>query len=500
MWHRLFPPGLYSLLLLGCVGLLFPAVMAPVERATLGVVALPLRAHGLLAPRPVIAAESAQKVSDQLTDRLEGALERDMLLGAAPLEALGWQPWHCRVVGWQMDRSGRRVEGLVLDRSAAELAHFEPWVTYGGSLVGVLVQAPEVAGAGDPEGNAGTDQRRGEVRLLHHPKASPLAVAIESPTPGAAPLLAVASRTPLPDPWPLGLELWEDPYRGLKLDTPGLAVRTASVPGRVDPGPPPGLLVGHTQPWGYEGLSIGMFVAPEPAGRRLPAVVVWRRVGAPSAHAPSQGDPGGGDPALLRLGLGSRGGGRTVRIPGELPLAGSAGGGRRSFAFGLKGEAAPRSLGSHPGVVMGGRWWGGLRPLILGHGVATPITAGTDFLSVTLLPAASLAESGSSAPGSEGSTRDSAPGPRVWRMRRIASDGGRIWLEAAEQNAADPLPERGVVFSGVQGTQLPLGCLLGAFQRDAEGPQVLMVDLRDMQKGVPLELWLEPEPLEGGLR
>lgn len=273
-----FPVGLYGMLLFALCWLTLPTVFAPLERLLVGASCLVPRvwAGAFGSPAQAAATDERQALAGlqaSLRTRVEAA-DGDALQARFGREHAAV---HCAVLAAQ--GSGRRssrttpVE-LVLDRSYAELADCEPFVTKGETLVGYLLQPGRgIASADRPEDPA-------RVALLSHPSAAPLCAALSDA--GGGELRMVLRPAAVVDPAPLRVDLWDDPYRAARLGRSGNEVRTLALAG--DDAPlPDGLLVGSSVVWGYpqqgggEALTLGVFVQPPFDPRALSSVVVWQR-------------------------------------------------------------------------------------------------------------------------------------------------------------------------------------------------------------------------------
>lgn len=280
-----FPVGLYGMLLLALCWLTLPGVFAPIERRLVGATCLGLRAVAACVGVPVQAAARHEDGA------LAAALAERIRVHAAPA-AMAWvagaEPVHCAVVGVGRIGGGGQPAELVLDHSYAELAGCSEIVTKGNAYVGML----QVPGVGITEKDGRHDFAR--VVLPNHPKAR--ALHAECTLPDGSSLQLVVRGAAIVDAAPLRVDLWSDPWRGSRLDRPGLSVFTRGVPDSSSP-VPAGLLLGATRIWGYSAvdgqgdLTLGVFVVPAIAPHALSHVVVWRVAPAASADRDEPEEP-----------------------------------------------------------------------------------------------------------------------------------------------------------------------------------------------------------------
>lgn len=355
-----FPAGLYGLLLAALCGLTVPSLFAPIERLLLGVLSFVPRAVGEMTGRAAAAAEPDRAARvDALAHDLAARLQAHDL-DRAPQELLRTcEPLSCGVLTMGKRRGGGRQPcEFTLDRSYADLADCEPFVTKGDVLLGFLLRAGRGLAAEEPP-TAGA-----RVVLLNHPAARAVAAGIELP--GGTTLRVVVDSAATVDPAALRVSLWEDASRAAHLDADGLEVRTVpltGLPGEL----PAGLWLGRTRVWGYQGLDdglplpIGVFVAPPIEPSALSHVVVWRR------------RAGGA------IETGNTGAAHTDRLQATvLDLPGATAGRHLLAAHGAVPDGAA--------VVQDGSFLGTARGLSFGLGLVTSFAASRQPWNLLLLP------------------------------------------------------------------------------------------------------------------
>lgn len=352
-----FPVGLYGMLLLALCWLTLPGVFAPIERHLVGATCLGLRAVAACVGVPVQAAARPQDGA------LAAALAERIRVHAAPA-ATAWVPdavpVHCAVVGVGRVGGGGQPAELVLDHSYAELAGCSEIVTKGNAYVGTL----QVPGVGITEKDGPDDFAR--VVLPNHPKAR--ALHAECTLSDGSSLQFVVRGAAIVDAAPLRVDLWSDPWRGSRLDRPGLSVFTRALPGSSSP-VPAGLVLGTTRIWGYSAvdgqgdLTLGVFVVPAIAPQALSHVVVWR--GAPAGAALDRPDV---PPARALL--------RVAGVLHELP-------GAVHGRFLLATEAA---VPDGAAVLHEGRFLGSTRGLAFGSALVTSFAASRQRWNLLALP------------------------------------------------------------------------------------------------------------------
>ncbi|MFN8824272.1 MAG: hypothetical protein ACK501_04850 [Planctomycetota bacterium] len=414
-----FPVGLYGMLLFALCWLTLPTVFAPVERLLVGASCLVPRlwAGALGSPAHAGASDERQASADlraALSTRVEAA-DGDALQARFGRELLAV---HCAVLAAQgVGRRSARTAPveLVLDRSYAELAECERFVTKGDKLVGYLLQPGRgIASADRPEDPA-------RVALLSHPSSAPFCAALVDE--GGGELRMVVRPAAVVDPAPLRVDLWDDPYRAARLGRSGNEVRTLALAG--DDAPlPDGLLVGSSVVWGYpqkdggDALTLGVFVQPPFDPRALSSVVAWRR---------NRGD---GDTSSTS----------AKPLPAGLP----------GIVYDLPGAAQGRHLlvvddGVAAGaVVHDGHFVGLAHGLAFGCGLVTSFAASRHRWSLLLLP------------------DDPSLAPEELDAEVIGADANvaTLRLRSARPASRGPLPA-GQLFTGSNGRDCPAGLWVG---------------------------------------
>jgi hypothetical protein len=441
-----FPVGLYGVLLFALCWLTLPAVFAPVERWLLGAVCLPPRVWTAWFGAPALAAAPAdRRTLGELTEDLHRRVRRDDELGTQALRR-DHDALHCAVVATSRRGGGGLPCELQLDHTHAELADCSDWVTKGEALIGVLVRPGHGPAALD------RPQDPARVMLLNHPGARPLYANVEL---GGGELLRTVVRAAATvDPAALRVDLWDDPYRGARLDRGGLPVRTAAL---AADDPRDGLLLGHTLIWGYPGrdagqsLTLGVYVVPTIEPRALSHVVVWRPESLPSDAAAA--------PAARQLG-------RAAAVVHDLP--GARNGRHLVIADGPVPDQAA--------VVQDGRFLGTARGLAFGTGLVTSFVASRQRWSLLLLP------------------DDPLLPPRELDARVVATSRNIAWLRW--RGAPGPGSERltsGYLFTGSNGLHCPAGLWIGRAQPDPQEPDLLQIV-------TPIEPGPQPCEVLGGTR
>ena len=427
-----FPVGLYGMLLFALCWLTLPRVFAPLERVMLGGVCLVPRVWSSWFGSPALAAAETERATiEQLATELGERVRSGDELGAQPVRE-GYRPLHCAVLAHSRPGGGGLPCELQLDHSYAELADCSELVTKGDSLVGFLLRPGfGIAALERPEDPA-------RVMLLNHPRARPLFAAVELVDGDA--LRTVVRAAAVVDPAPLRVDLWDDPYRGARLDQNGLPVRTLAL--RDEP-VPAGLRLGETRIWGYparEGgasLTLGVFVLPAIDARSLSHVVLWRAADEVDRAAPAPSSSG-----RLR---------QLPRVPGVVhDLPGAVHGRHLVLVDG--------SLPDHAAVVQDGIFLGTARGLVFGTGLVTSFASSRGRWSLLLLP------------------DDASSPPRELEARVVATDRNRArlrWRGAPGPGSA-PLPA-GYLFTGSNGAHCPAGLWIGRAEPDPSDPELLHV-------------------------
>ncbi len=428
-----FPVGLYGILLFALCWLTLPTVFAPLERIGLGAVSLVPHALARWSGTPVFAAESGEAARlAELTAELRARCREHDIAPGRTFVPIGLEPVHCAVVstGGRGGGGGEPSE-LQLDHSYAELAGSALYVTKGDVLIGWLQQpGVGIAAADQPEDLA-------RVALLNH-RAS-RSVYAEAASDVGASLRMVVGPAGAVDPAPLRVELWDNPYLAARLNRGGQPVHLLELPDEdwlATAAAPPGLWLGRTRIWGYEGrqgeqpLTIGVFVVPPYEPRSLSHVVVWRRAAAGDAST-----------AL-----------RHRRIPATLWQLPGGAEGRMLLA-------AAVGLPSGAAVVDAGRCVGITRGLAFGKALVTPFAESRQRWNLILLP------------------RDRRARPRELAGHVEWAAGGAAVVRVRSDTVEGPstrLPD-GSLFTGSNGRDCPAGLYLGEARADRDALDLLVV-------------------------
>lgn len=412
--NRTFPVGLYGTLLVGLIGLTFPAMFAPVEQVARTIVTLPLRAYSiLLDSNPVLAASRDPSLPAEIPGRSESVL-RD---ARGPM---GYSARVCRVLERRVGPLGL-VDELTLDCTQAELQGCAPLVTAGKDLLGFLV-VDETA----------RDSDFAKVRLLHYrrrPRAertlvvkqryrpARVAAKTECNEPGAAgELRFLVEPARSADEWPLRCTLLDDSYLGAKVRRGGGLVYTCGGEGGLLPA---GLVLGRLMIWGYPELNIpvGLFVEPNRDPRGISTVVLWEA-------ADGTGIPQrlGGEGELVPV--------RFTRFPAPRPAL------QRWMVTSHAGLKLPDGAA----FLDRGRLLGTLQQPWSGQSLVTPFAASTRVWALLLR-------------GPQGEVQE-VVGRVVGRR-----EDGRLRLEVLAPRQSASL--RGDLFTGSNGTHCPSGLHIG---------------------------------------
>lgn len=425
--RRLFPVGLYGLLLVSVFGLFFEPLLATPESWLRTVVSLPLRAYSIVwSPPPAYAATSATAASiTTLRRELRRRLEQTALAGGlSPGD--GYRPRVHAVVGRQRGPAGQ----LVLAAGPEDVQNSHPMVTAGDRLLGFL--------AWDREAGAAV------VRLLSHtPQASRYrgrpgeTILVQAPPlPRRVPArihladqqvlrCLVEPARPIDD-WPLRCAHVEDPYLASRLRSSGQAVTTDQA---EDPqgALPPGLRIGSLKIWGYpdRDIPIGLYVEPAQAPEAVCVVVLWHRHDGdrqrPRTESIIAADVAGQPVRWMQL-----------PAPGGPRWLVTAGSGVRL----CQGAA----------LVQDGVLLGTLQNPWSGQSLVLPFDADDRTWSVVLLPEPGIGELG----------------VRELCVQIVHRDGAELTLAVtAREVPAAGLPA-GYLFTGANGPDCPLGLFLGA--------------------------------------
>jgi len=423
------------MLLFALCWLTLPTVFAPLERWGLGLVSLVPELAASWRGTPVHAAEPAVAARlQELTFDLEVRTAKHDIGSAARFVPAGWEPVHCAVLSADSRRGGGDQPcELLLDHSYAELAGCSAYVTKADVLLGYLVQPGEaLAGEDEPDDPA-------RVILLNHRAAAPV-MAETARTSGGA-LQMIVGPAAVADPAPLRVDLWDNPFTASRLRHGGQLVHVVPLD-RVDDQPPPGLWLGRTLVWGYDGevgqdpLAIGVYVSTPFEPRSLSHVVVWRQRGVSAPQPP------------LRE--------RSRRIPARLwDLPGAAG---RRFLL-----SASAAVPSGAAVVHAGLCIGTTRGLSFGNALVTSFLGSRRRWNLILLPSAA----GERPRELSAEVVETDAGVAVLRCRSDSYDGFHA-----------PLP-RGYLFTGSNGRGCPAGLFLGAAEPGYE--------LEELQVTIPIE-------------
>ncbi|MBL9076531.1 MAG: hypothetical protein JNL08_03455 [Planctomycetes bacterium] len=450
-----FPVGLYGMLLFALCWLTLPNVFAPLERLLLGAVCLVPRAASEWSGQPAFAAEADARERTELRTALATRLRGEDIGGGRALLASDLEPVYCAVREVLGDGSRRGGAGqpaeLLLEATHAELDDCAAFVTKGDALLGFLVPAGIGVAADDGPGQPA------RVVLLHHRAAPPVYAAM--PLDDGAHLRLVVRGAATVDPAPLRVDLWDDPYRAARLDRGGHVVRTLA----LDDGAaavPPGLQLGRTRIWGYDGddgqaaLAIGVFVVPPYEPRALSHVVVWRdrrRATAVPAAAPADAPQ------------------RRFAVVRDLPGA----------VHGRHLLIAAGEIAAGAAVVQQGMLLGTARDLAFGLGLVTSFGASRHRWSLLLLP------------------DDPEAPPRELDGRVVRAAGHEAWVAchtAADANARLPA---GQLFTGSNGPGCPAGLWIGSAEPVADDRTLLLVRTRPLPSPRAVEVWTRPEPSGG---
>jgi len=422
------------MLLFALCWLTLPTVFAPLERWLVGASCLlPRTVAALFANSAHAAVDAAQPDWNALAADLHERLAASDVGDDRRLVPSHYEPLPCAVRFVVDDRSrrggGGRPAELRLVRSHAELQDCAAFVTKGGALLGFL-QRP---GAGVAVDDRPTDDAR--VVLLNHRNARPVGAVLEEESGGR--LRLVVRGAAAIDQAPLTADLWDDPYRAARLDRSGHVVRTYGAGGDAEV--PPGLLLGHTRIWGYDGagtdesLTIGVFVVPPHDAAALSQVVVWRNTKvAPDRPAPPR--------ERVR---------RERAVVRDLP--GAVHGRQLVVGSGVVPDGAA--------VVQDGRLLGTARGLAFGAGLVTSFATSRHRWSLVVSPS-----DRGEAPIEIDGEIESVQGDVVWfRWRTTAFDGGH------------PLLPAGHVFTGCNGPNCPAGLAVGAAAPHPERRDLLVI-------------------------
>jgi hypothetical protein len=440
-----FPIGLWGMLLAAVCWLVLPATFAPVERVLLGAACWLPRQVATWLGQPATAATHERSRLSALTAELEARVwSADVALADAP--AFAGEALHCAVLAIG-PRQGLRAEQratavrrggggqpaeITLDHTYAEVADCAPWVTKADSLIGLLQRAGVGAAAADRL----DDPAR--VLLLNHPRAQAQLAAIRAN--GGELAVVVQAAAPV-DPAPLRVELWNDPYRGARLDQRGLPVRTQAA---AVSSTPAGLLLGTTRIWGYprgpagEALTLGVFVEPAFPSRSLSHVVLWR------THADGHAARAAGAAAAVAAGRRWRQPERMPAIVHDLPGA----------SHGRHLVACAGRLPASTAVVADGLFLGTAQGLAFGTGLLTSFAASRQRWSLLLLP-------------------DDASSPPLELAGAVAHNaGGVAWF--CPETARSSWPS-GHLFTGSNGLHCPAGLWIGRAEPAADQPGELCI-------------------------
>lgn len=419
---RLFPVGLYATLLGALCWLAVPGLTRPVEGGVLAAAALPLQ--GYAAALGVLGSpeDGAVMREIELYEELGRRQELVAVGGARQWVPTDLQPVHCRV----LSRGGRGGGGgaaseLILDRSYRELSDCTGWVTFGDGLVGFLA----AVGRGPAADDEWEDRAR--VLLLNHPRSPSVPAFLEDPDLGRLRFSVEAAGSV--DRWPLRTRFHEDPYRAVRLGRRDAEVFTDRLQQSVfEVDVPPGLRLGRSRLWGYEGLPIGVFVEPEPPLDEVASVVLWRRNAAVPSRLRQPFEVGAASPVRLL----------------QVPTAG----GSRYYVDGIHGE-----LPDGAALVDGVRLLGRVHGFAFGTGLGEPFGLLGQRWDVIVLP------------------DDRSQPPRTAVVTVAAAAEGLL-----ELHADGGLPESvGHLFTGVNGRHCPAGLYLGPVRSEPGRPRVLQL-------------------------
>ncbi len=422
--HRMFPVGLYGILLVGLFGVTFPELVRPVETVARTVVALPLRAYSiLLEAQPVLASSSVPAP----LGRLEGQ-GRSAVRGA--IGPPGYAPRVCRVLERRTGPLGF-VDELILDATVGELRRAAPLVTIGSGLVG-FVHLPSRSGRTVPEVRA-QDHAPAHVRLLCYTqrpgvvrnrpirarrphRSTRIAARVacrEVDAQGVLHFLVEPARAV--DRWPLRCSLLDDSYLGSRLRTSGDVVTTVATDDLLVPA---GLHVGRLMIWGYpeHSIPVGIFVEPVVDPRAISSVVVWEHADGDATRRP---EPPG---RLVPV--------RLTRFPAPRPV----------YERWMVTSAAATPLPDGAALVDGDRFLGRLRQPWSGQSLVSPFAASTRMWSLLLR------------------TGDGRVHELLGRLAG-RNDAGRLRLLVFAPDTGARL--RGELFTGVNGPDCPAGFRIG---------------------------------------
>lgn len=418
------------MLLFALAWLTLPRVFAPVERWLVGSACLVPRVAAACFGEPALAVERESRARiEELSAQLDERIRRRDFAGTAISMPAGDARILCGVLSVSLRGGGGQPSELLLDHTYAELVGTREVVTKAGALVGFLLK-PGVGRARDD-----TYQDPARVMLCNHPGAPRIYAALENRD--GSLLRFVLEPAATVDPAPLRVDLWDDPYRAAQLEETQQRVFTQALAfgeQRV----PPGLFVGRTRRWGYEGegeeapLTIGMFVTPAFEARALSHVVVWRA----------------GDVSVQEVPTPLRSSRRAAATVYDLPGA----------SHGRHLLVCSEDVPDGAAVVQDGLFLGTARGLCLGSGLVTSFMASRQAWTLLLLPDAD------------------AEAPIELHARVVRAEAGVAWLKLT----GVPLEQmarvgRGYLFTGSNGQFCPAGLWIGLAETAAEGFQYLKV-------------------------
>jgi hypothetical protein len=410
-----FPAGLYGMLLFALAWLTLPSVFTPVERWAVGAACLVPRVASSWLGEPVLASDANLRANlEHLNMDLVRRIEADELLGARAMMPVGLEPELCGVSALQRRGGGGEPAEVVLERSYRELDGCSELVTKGSALVGFLLR-PGVGPAADDDLDSPA-----RVLLLHHARAPRLYAELAADD--GVPLRVVVRPSAAADPAPLRVDLWDDPFRAMRLERSGKVVRTLELPG-VSPAVPGGLVLGRTRHWGYEprpgeeALTIGVFLEPPIEVRALSYVVLWRASGELPIVAPP--------PRPRRE--------RAHAVVLDLPGA----------THGRHLLTADRDVPDGAAVLLDGVFLGTARRLAFRSGLVTAFVASRQRWSLVLLP------------------DDPTLPPRELHGRVESGEAGRAVVRWLGADVLSPRQPSGYLFTGSNGPSCPPGLLIG---------------------------------------